>query len=284
MKVLISADMEGTCGVVDWVQVSPPWSAGANAAPSEYETARRQMTAEVAAAVRGAYAAGAELVTVNESHNGMKNLIAADLPIEARLITGHHKSLSMVQGVDEEGVGALIYTGYHGRAGTPNSVLAHTYTGFIRDVRLDGASTGEYGMNAATAGHFNVPVIMVTGGDICIKQVKDYLGEGIVGAEVKKELGTMAANHVHPQRACEIIEEAAREAVSRASEYQPFRIRPGCRVEVDVDHQERTDVAALAEDIERIGETTIAFNARDGAHLMYVWRSMLNRMMTPFAV
>ena len=50
MKVLISADMEGTCGVVDWVQVTPPWDSPATAAPSEYETARRQMTAEVGAA------------------------------------------------------------------------------------------------------------------------------------------------------------------------------------------------------------------------------------------
>lgn len=282
MNVLISSDMEGTCGVVDWAQVSPPWDGGA--APGEYETARRQMTAEVAAAVRGALAAGAELVTVNESHDGMKNLIGADLPREARLITGHHKPLSMMEGVDEDGVGAVIFTGYHGRAGTPGSVLAHSFTGFVRDIRLDGVSVGEYGINAAIAGHFGVPVVMVTGGDICIAQVRGLLGEGVVGVEVKRELGTMVANHVHPAVACELIEAGAREAVARAGELKPYRIGPNCRVEVELAQQELCDVAALSGGVERAGDTLLAYTANDGLELIRTFRSMLNHAMTRFAV
>ena len=282
MKVLISSDMEGTCGVVDWVQVSPPWDGGA--APGEYETARRQMTAEVAAAVRGAIAGGAELVTVNESHDGMKNLYGKDLPREARLITGHHKPLSMMEGVDEAGVGAVIFTGYHGRAGTPRSVLAHTFTGFIRDVRLDGVSVGEYGINAAIAGHFGVPVVMVTGGDICIAQVQELLGERVVGVEVKRELGTMVANHMHPDVACELIEAGAREAVQRASEIKPYTIGPNCRVEVELAQQEMCDVAALSAGVERVGDTLLAYTAHDGLELIRTFRSMLNHAMARFFV
>lgn len=284
MKVLISADMEGVCGVVDWAQVTPPWdSQNGRVAPSEYETARRQMTAEVAGAVRGALAGGATGVTVNESHDGMKNLIAADLPREARLITGHHKPLSMMEGVQEEGVGAVIFTGYHGKAGTPLSVLAHTFTGFVRDVRLDGVSVGEYGINAAIAGHFNVPVVMVTGGDICIAQVRDLLG-GVIGVEVKRELGTMTANHLHPAVAVELIEAAAREAVRVANEIKPYRLGVDCRVEVELAGQEMCDVAALSGGVERVGDTMLAYTAADGLALIRTFRSMLNHAMTRFNV
>jgi D-amino peptidase len=69
----------------------------------------------------------------------------------------------MVQGVQEAGIGALFFTGYHARAGTPSGPLAHTWTGYVNDVRFDGRSTGEFGINAAVAGHFGVPVVLVTG-------------------------------------------------------------------------------------------------------------------------
>ncbi|MDO4246058.1 MAG: M55 family metallopeptidase, partial [Deinococcus sp.] len=58
MKVVISVDMEGICGVASWVQVSPP-EFGGLVSGSEYEKARIQMTREAAAAAEGAFAAGA---------------------------------------------------------------------------------------------------------------------------------------------------------------------------------------------------------------------------------
>ena len=163
MKVLISADMEGTCGVTSWVQVMPPEYGGQHSSTVEYEMARRRMTREVNAAVEGALAGGAEEVIVNEAHNGMRNLIPEELHPSVRFITGNDKELGMVQGVQEEGIGAVFYTGYHARAGTPAAPLAHTWTGYVNDVRFNGQSTGEYGINAAVAGHFGVPVTLVKG-------------------------------------------------------------------------------------------------------------------------
>ena len=121
MKVLSSADMEGTCGVTSWVQVMPPEYGGEPSSTVEYERARLRLTREVNAAVEGALAAGAEEVIVNESHDGMRNLIAEELHPRVRFITGNDKPLGMVQGIAEEGVGALFYTGYHAKAGTPNA-------------------------------------------------------------------------------------------------------------------------------------------------------------------
>jgi D-amino peptidase len=163
MKVLISADMEGTCGVTSWVQVMPPEYGSQPSSLTEYERARLRLTREVNAAVEGALAAGAEEVIVNESHNGMRNLIPEELHESVRFITGSDKELGMMQGVQEEGIGAVFYTGYHARAGTPAAPLAHTWTGYVNDVRFNGISTGEYGINAVVAGHYGVPVTLMRG-------------------------------------------------------------------------------------------------------------------------
>ncbi|HUG16067.1 MAG TPA: M55 family metallopeptidase [Thermomicrobiales bacterium] len=281
MKVHISADMEGTTGVVDWVQVMPPWLDGKG--PAEYERARQRMTREVAAAVRGALAAGADEVIVNDSHDGMKNILIDDLPRGCRLISGSQKDLSMMQGVGAEGVVATIFTGYHARAGTPNGVLAHTYIGAVADVRVDGVSMGEYGLNAAVAGDFGVPVVMVTGDDLSIEQVRDLIGAGVVGVQVKTALATETADSIHPDLACELIEAAAREAVGLRGSIQPFRVRDAF-VEVDFDHQTLADLAGLGPDIQRIGERSVAFNAENGVQLMLTWRGMLSRVLTRFAL
>lgn len=281
MKVHISADMEGTVGVVDWVQVSPPWMEGKG--PTEYERARLRMTREVSAAVRGALAAGADEVIVNDSHNGMKNILIDELPRGCRLISGHQKELSMMQGVDDPDISVAFFTGYHAKAGSPKGVLAHTYIGPVEDVRIDGVSVGEYGINAAVAGDFGVPVTLVTGDDVAIAQVRGLLGSEIVAVQVKTGLAVSTADNIHPELAYEMIESAARDAVGMADRVRPFRIQ-NARIEASFNHQTLADLAGLGPDIERVGERTVAFSATNGVALMTTWRSMLNRVMTRFAV
>ncbi len=285
MKVVISADMEGTTGVVEWIHVEPPDHAtpvGSSAA--EYGWARLTMTREVNAAIDGALASGADQVIVNESHDGMRNLLPEELHRDAMLINGAHKRLSMVQGVDEPDVAGIIYTGYHARAGTPNGVLAHTYTGFVQDVRLNGTSVGEYGLNAATAGHFGVPVIMVTGDDHAVRQAQDLLGSRVVGVAVKRGIGTMSAIHLQPAKARDLIRAGAEEAVRRIKEYQPYSPGYPCRVEVDLDHQQKADVATLIPGTSRIGERSFAFSVENGLDLMLMWRACLNAVMSRFHI
>ncbi len=285
MKIVISADMEGTAGVVERVHTSPPDHAnppGSSAA--EYGWARVTMTQEVNAAIEGALEAGAEQVIVNESHDGMRNLLPEQLHHDALLISGAFKPLSMAQGVDEPGVGGLICTGYHAKAGTPNGVLAHTYVGFIRDIRLNGTSVGECGINAAVAGHFGVPVIKVTGDDLTIRQAQELLGEKVVGVAVKRGLSTTSAISVQPTKAREMIRAGAAEAVKRAGQIQPYNPGWPCRVDIEVDHQTQADLATIIPGTERTGERGFVFTARDGLELMRMWRAVLNAMMTRFAV
>lgn len=275
MKVLISADMEGTCGVTSWVQVTPPEYGGEPTATVEYERARLRLTREVNAAVEGALAGGADEVIVNESHDGMRNLLPEELHPRIRFITGNDKPLGMVQGIQEEGIGALFYTGYHAKAGTPNAPLAHTWTGYVNDVRIDGRSTGEFGINALVAGHFDVPVMLVTGDDKAVTQVRELLGEQVVGVAVKEGYSTYSAIHLHPSRAQELIRQGAEEAMRRVASAEPWQPRPGFRVEIDFDHQARADQCVYIPGVERAGERTVAYAPADGIAFIHTYRAIM---------
>lgn len=283
MKVLISADMEGVCGVTSWVQVTPPEYDGGPSSTVEYERARARLTREVNAAVEGALAAGADEVIVNEAHNGMRNLIPEELHEDVRFITGSDKALGMMQGIDESGVGAVFYVGYHAKAGTPHAPLAHTWTGYVNDVRLAGRSTGEFGVNAAIAGHFGVPVTLVTGDDKAVAQVRDLLGERVVGVVVKEGYTTFSAIHLHPARAQRLIREGAEEAVRRAAEAEPWRLPPGSRVEIDFDHQARAQACLFIPGVERAGERTVAFVAADALAFNATFRAVMKASAVTFS-
>lgn len=275
MKVLISADMEGTAGIVIWEQVIPPDLAGrTRPAPAEYEWARQLMVAEVNAAIRGARAAGATEIVVNEAHDGMRNLRPGDLEEDAWLLSGSRKRLGMMCGIDDA-FSAVIFTGYHARAGTPNGVLAHTWTDWVRDVRFGDTQVGEYGLNAAVAGHFGVPVVMVAGDEMAVRQTRELLGERVVGVTVKHGVGRTAARHMHPARAQAAIEEGAREGVSRAAEIPAYRPGYPLPVTVTLDNAEAVDLALLVPGTERAGDTAVRYVAATGEELMLRWQLLI---------
>ena len=276
MKVLISADMEGTCGVVSWIHVNALEVAplGEPVNTGEYERARLRMTREVNAAITGAYEGGAEEVIVNDSHDGQRNLLPEELDPRARYITGSDKPLGMMQGVDLDGIGAVFFTGYHARSGTPNGPLAHTWNGWIQDVRIDGRSTGEFGINAAIAGHFGIPVTLVTGDRLAVAQTRDWCGDGVVGVSVKDGLSTFAAIHMHPTRAQELIRAGAADAVRATAGVAPYRLPAGCRVEIDVDHQARADQMQLVPGVTRVAPRTIGYAPADGLEFIRIFRAV----------
>lgn len=275
MRILISADMEGTCGVSSWVHVTPPEGAsvGEPANQTEYERARLRMTREVNAAIEGALAGGATEVIVNDSHDEMRNLLGDELHPEAQYISGNDKFFGMMQGIELEGISAVFFTGYHAKAGTPKAPLAHTWSGWLNDVRFDGVSTGEFGINAAIAGHFGVPVVFVCGDEKAVAQTQGFLGEQVEGVAVKQGISTFAAMHLHPETAQRLIREGAERAIGRIKDAEPYVLRPGATVELEFDHQARADQAELMPGVERVGERAIAFRPADGVEFNKMFRA-----------
>ena len=275
MKVLISADMEGTCGVVSWVQVMPPEYGGEAHSQDRYYRTRERMTAEINAAVEGALAAGADEVIVNDSHDGMRNIIPDKLHPAIRFITGNDKPLGMAQGVDLEGVGAMFYTGYHAKAGTPAAPLAHTWTGWLNNVKINGVSTGEFGINAAVAGDYGVPVTMISGDDKAVAQTQAFLGEQVAGAVVKEGISTFSALHLHPERARELIRGAAEQGVRNAASATPFVLPAESAIELTFEHQARADQAINVPGVVRTGERSVAWITQNGRDFISTFRAVI---------
>jgi D-amino peptidase len=268
--------MEGTCGVSSWVHVEAPEGAGSDPSnQTEYERFRLHMTREVNAAVEGALAGGADEVIVNDSHDGQRNLLGEELHPSVRYISGSDKPLGMMQGVDLDGIGAVFYTGYHARAGTPNAPLAHTWTTYLNDIRFDGESTGEFGLNAAIAGYFGVPVVFIAGDDQAVAQTREQLGEQVIGVAVKQGLSSTAAMHLHPQRARALIAEGAEQAVRNVANASPYLIANPTRIELDFEHQSRADQCVLFAGVERVCARTIGFTVSNGLELCRMFRGVM---------
>ena len=199
MKVFISSDMEGTAGVVDWSQCLP--------GEAEYEHYRRLLQAEVNAAIDGAADAGAREILVNDSHSSMHNLLPEQLHARASYLSGRHKPLYMMQGLDAS-FDAAFFVSYHGSMGGPRSTLSHTYNPrAIAEVRLNGTPAGEAGINALVAQAYGVPVVLITGDRTTADEARPSC-PGIEAVVVKESVSRFAASSLHPEVACERIRPA----------------------------------------------------------------------------
>ncbi len=214
MKVLISADAEGITGIFKKSQVTP--------GRADYGQLRSMMAHDVNAAIRGAFAGGATEVIVNDSHNNDDNLVLADLDPRACLMSGTDKPLIMAEGLDET-VDALILVGYHSRKGA-KGVISHTfYYPIVMEAAVNGIPFGEAELVAHLAGYYNIPAVLITGDD-CVTEYTQKQIPGIKTAVVKKVIGNGSALLLHPDKTGELIESAAKEAVSQYQMIKPVKL------------------------------------------------------------
>ena len=256
LKVLISVDMEGVAGVVTGDQLGPTGF--------EYGRFREFMTREALAAVEGARAAGATEVVVADAHGNGENLLIEQFPADVRVIRSWPRRLSMVAGVDE-GVDALVFIGYH--AGTNNAagVRAHTFSSAtLTRVALNGANVTEGSWNAAIAGHFGVPVVMISGDDAAIAEVRQAVGH-IEGAETKRSLGFHSANTLTPQASAALIRQRVEAALGDRQRFTPFRVAGPVTVDVSFKNYMPAEVLAYLPLFERADSHSIRFRAKDMA-------------------
>ena len=161
LKIFISVDMEGIGGIGTGKMTSY--------GGKDYEIGRRLMTGEVNAVAQTIFENGPAHILVNDSHGDMQNLIHQDLDPRVIYIQGNIKPLGMVQGLDSS-FDAAIFLGYHARAGTARGFLAHTGSGAVKGLWLNGLEVGEGGLNAHYAGEQGVPVILAAGDDVFTAQ------------------------------------------------------------------------------------------------------------------
>lgn len=266
MRIFISADMEGLAGVVGDEQRSRKGQ--------DYGMARRWMAQEVNAAIEGAMEAGAKEFVVNDAHASAQNLALSDVHEKAALIGGANRPLSMMEGV-QEGFDAAFFIGYHAMRGTQDACMDHTYSeARILEVRFNGTPYGEIGINARIAGHFGIPVVLVSGDDKTAAEAKAFLGDAET-VVVKKAIGRHAARSLSQARVHQLLRLGAQKALKDLSRCQPLVFPPPIDMEVEFVGTEQADRAQLLPGIERTGPRTVAAHGANFLELFRLFLAML---------
>ncbi len=263
MKLFLSTDFEGTSGIVAWEQIIE--------GNSEYEQGRRLLTDEVNAVITGAIDAGATEFVVNDSHHVMRNLHPQDLLGRATLITGQHKPLYMMQGLDASFDG-ICFVSYHGSIGAEHAVLSHTYNPrAIWEVRINGEVVGESGINALVAAHFRVPIIFVSG-DAATAREAEYIAPSAEKVVVKQSIGRFAASHHHPEVARELLQAGAVRAVRNLETMQLPQFKLPVTLEVTFLVADMAEMSLWVRGVEQVSSRTVRVVDED---LLSVYRTFV---------
>ena len=258
MNVFISSDIEGTAGIVDWQQVRGPGT--------EYELGRELLTAEVNAAIDGAVEAGATHVLVNDSHSTMQNIRPRALHHHASYLSGRHKPLYMMEGLDAT-FDAVLMVAYHGAIGAEHAILSHTYNpAAVWEARLNGIVVGESALNALVALHHRVPVVLITGDQATADEARPFMPD-VEAVVVKRSITRFAAESLHPDRACELIAAGAARAVARAGAVGVPTIDLPATIEVTFLTADMAEMATWIRGVERTDSRAVAMTDDDPLRL-----------------
>ena len=274
-KIYISADLEGVVGAVTGEQLGP--------GGFEYNRFREFMTGEVNAAIKAARAAGATEILVADSHGNGQNLLIEKLPKDVKLIRSWPRPLGMMEGIDSSFDG-VIFTGYHSSTDNMEGVRAHTFSSArLTSVKVNGKVMSEGSWNAAVAGEFGVPVIMIAGDDAAVNEVKALIGNA-EGAIVKESISFHSAKSLHPDAAYDLIAEKTAYAVKNIKKYKPYKIKGPLTVSVSFKHYQPSQILSYLKMFKRTDSHTIEFKAKnmiEASHIMRVVTGYKGGSTTP---
>ena len=261
MKVWISFDMEGVAGIVDWEQCRP-----GSGAP--YILGCALLQDEVNAAIEGALAGGATEIVLNDSHSTMANLDPRKIAGNAQYISGRHKPLYMMQGLDDS-FDAVFFVGYHGSISVKPSTLSHTYNPEVfSGAKINGEYVGESGINALVADHFGVPIALITGDSVLHDESRSF-APGAVAVVTKESITRFSAKNLHPNASCALIRAGAEEAMRKVAEGTmptPQIARPAA-LDLEFQTGDMAEVATWARGTVRTGEREVRIENDNFLHL-----------------
>lgn len=254
-RIFISADMEGITAAVQPNQIS--------AGGMEYQAYRKIMTQEVLAAIEGAKAAGAIEFVVADSHGSMQNIMVELLPDDVEIIRGSPRPLEMMEGVQNGHFDGAMFIGYHASTNNIKGVRAHTISSAnISELKLNGQVATEGYINAAIAGDFGVPIIMISGDEAATSEVKNSVGD-METAVVKHSISFHAARTLTPKAGQNLIREKAKAAVARLKDFKPFVLKGPLTLDVMLHFYRPAELLAYLPNVERTGGRNIRFSAPD---------------------
>jgi len=264
LKVFISVDMEGIAGVVV--------SGECSASGPDYGYFRRIMSHEANAAVLGAFDAGATEVVVRDSHGSARNILPDIIDPRAKLLRDWSGGpLVMMEGIDDT-FDAVVFIGYHARAGTADAIIDHTMSGNVMNLAINGQSLPEAGVNALIAGHFEVPVVFVAGDQGIVDQVGDLFGS--VGTFATKQGIGASSLGLHPEVAQKGIRAGVADAVRNRGRFEPFTMTKPYEMVLKLKSEASVYNGSFFPGAHRTGDWELSFTDDNILNVMYAFGVM----------
>lgn len=254
LRVYISVDMEGVTGAVTGEQLGP--------GGFEYAAFRQHMTHELLAVIDAARSAGAVEILVSDSHGNGQNLLLDLLPDDVQVIRSWPRPLMMVEGIAPR-FDAAFFVGYHSSTANTRGVRAHTISSAnLTAVRLNGVDMSEASINAAIAGHFGVPVVMISGDDAIAEEAVRVIGD-METAVVKWSLGFHSARTLTPAAGQALIRQKAAVALARLGDFRPYTMEGPVTLDLSFKNYMPAEVLAYLPNVDRVDSHTVRFVGRD---------------------
>ena len=213
-KFVIRCDIEGVTGVTSYDQADP--------GKALYPLGKRMLENDLEAVCCGLNEGGADEILVYDEHFDGRNVDPEVLPDNASVICGKPPYTPENPGGLDASCTGLILVGFHSKAGT-GELLAHSYEPDILDIRINGISVGEIGVEAAVAGDFGVPLAMITGDSAGIAEAQ-ALVPGVFGVAVKDSLGPLAGCCRPAGFMADVIADTAQKLAEQGPAAKPWKV------------------------------------------------------------
>lgn len=253
MKLFISADIEGTCGIAHWDETEK--------GRDLYQHFAAQMSREVAAACEGARSAGWNEILVKDAHDSARNIDPDALPENVRIFRGWGADpLCMMAGLDSSFDG-VVFTGYHSNVGSDANPLAHTMNTRLYQFLINGEPASELYINSLIASYLGVPVYCVAGDrGLCdwMKTKNPHtltvpVVEGFGGGSISPQ----------PQAAVRMIREAVEKALQMPRDEFLFPMPPSVQMTVSFREHQQARKGGFYPGAKKIDARTVAYESRD---------------------
>ncbi len=209
MKIYIHTDLEGVCGVFSFEQ-----------SRNRVREARESLMYDLRACVEGLREAGVDEILASDAHGPGMSFIPELMPEGVPYMMGKPRPRGLY-GLDDTFHG-LIMLGQHAMMGTEDGVLNHTGNSKTeKRLWYNGVESGEIGYNTMLAGHFGVPLIMITGDEATCREAKDFAGDQVTTVAVKKGISRESALLYPSEEARKDIKAGAIAAIRNIGKYKP---------------------------------------------------------------
>lgn len=257
MRIYIHTDLEGVAGIDTFEMIQRDGG--------RYRECCELLMGDLNAAVDGAFAGGADHVTVLDSHGGGGNFLLELLDRRAENDTRPNKKW---WGILDGSYDGTFFIGAHAMSGTMNAFLDHTQSSIHwHDYSINGRRMGELAQWAIVAGNWGVPMLMVSGDEAACVEARQFF-HPLETAVVKRGIGRNRAELVDKEEARARIREAARRAVSLAGQARPLVPLKPMEIILEYNRADYCDGVAGHAGVERLDARTVRKVSSDPLDIM----------------